>query len=43
MSIALQILTVFFSLSIFIVSMRESEKALINSNKNMLDEENITH
>ena len=42
-SIALQILTVFFSLSIFIVSMRESEKALINSNKNMLDEENITH
>ena len=43
MSIALQILTVFFSLSIFIVSMRESEKALINSNKNILDEENITH
>ena len=41
-SIAFQILIVIFNLLIFIVSMRENEEALLNSNKNIFNEENIT-
>tara|TARA_X000001036_G_scaffold130026_1_gene122898 strand:+ start:2283 stop:3155 length:873 start_codon:yes stop_codon:yes gene_type:complete len=39
----LQVVIVFFNLLIFIVSMRENEKAFLNSDKNVLDEINIVH
>ena len=42
-TIVLQILIVFFNLLIFIVSMRENEKAFLNSDQNIRDEINITH
>ena len=42
-SITLQILTILFCLSISVISFRENEKALFESNKNILNEENITH
>ena len=42
-AITIQILIVFFNLLIFIVSMRENEKALIESNDNILNENEITH
>ena len=41
--ISLQILIIMFNLIIFIVSMRESQKALFESNKNILSENEITH
>ena len=41
--ITLQILIVFFNLLIFIVSMRENEKAFFESNNNILNENEITH
>ena len=41
--ITLQILIIFFNLLIFIVSMRENEKALFKSNDNILNENEITH
>ena len=40
--IAFQILIVFFNLLIFIVSMRENEKAFVKSNENILNEDEIT-
>ena len=39
----LQVLIVFFNLLIFVVSLRENEKALINSAENRLNENEITH
>jgi len=42
-AIVLQILIIFFNLIIFIISMRENEKALFQSDKNVLDENEITH
>ena len=42
-SICLQILLVLFSLLIFIVSLRENEKALKESNQNVLNKIEITH
>ena len=41
--ITMQILIVFFNLLIFIVSMRENQKALFKSNDNILNENEITH
>ena len=41
--IIFQILIVFFNLLIFIVSMRENHKALIESSNNILNENEITH
>ncbi len=41
--IVIQILIVFFNLLIFIVSMRENEKALFKSNDNILNENEIIH
>ena len=41
-AIAFQVLIVFFNLLIFIVSMRENEKAFIKSNENILNEDEIT-
>ena len=41
-AIAFQILIVFFNLLIFIVSMRENEKAFVKSNENILNEDEIT-
>jgi hypothetical protein len=43
MTIIIQILIVFFNLLIFIVSMRENEKAFLNSTQNVRDEINILH
>ncbi len=43
MVIIFQILIVFFNLLIFIVSMRENEKALSESNNNVLNENEIRH
>jgi hypothetical protein len=42
-SIFLQILIVFFNLTIFLVSYRESKKDLLNSHKNLLEVRKITH
>jgi len=42
-TIIIQIMLVVFSLLIFIISLRENEKAFLNSNKNVLDEVDITH
>ena len=42
-AIVFQFLIVFFNLLIFIVSMRENQKALIESNNNLLNENEITH
>ena len=42
-SIILQILIVIFNLIIFIVSKRESERDLIESDQNVKDIKNITH
>ena len=42
-SIIFQILLVIFALLIFVVSLRENEKAFLNSDKNVLNEINITH
>ena len=42
-TIIIQMLIVFFNLLIFIVSMRENEKAFLNSNENVRDEINILH
>ena len=42
-AITIQILIVFFNLLIFIVSMRENQKALFKSNDNILNENEITH
>ena len=42
-AIVLQILIIFFNLIIFIISMRENEKAFFQSDKNVLDENEITH
>ena len=42
-AIIFQVLIVFFNLLIFIVSMRESQKELIESNNNLLNENEITH
>ena len=42
-TIIIQILIVFFNLIIFIISMRENEKAFLNSDQNVRDETNITH
>ena len=42
-TITLQILIVFFNLIIFIVSMRENEKAFLNSHQNVEDIVNIAH
>ena len=42
-TIVLQILIVFFNLLIFIVSIRENEKAFLNSDQNVRDEINIEH
>ncbi len=42
-SILFQILIIFFNLTIFIVSKRESEKDLINSHENLLEVKKITH
>ena len=39
----LQIIIIMFNLIIFIVSMRENQKALFESNKNILNENEITH
>ncbi len=41
--IVIQILIVFFNLLIFVVSMRENEKALFKSNDNILNENEIIH
>ena len=41
-AIFFQVLIVFFNLLIFIVSMRENEKAFIKSNENILNEDEIT-
>ncbi len=41
--IFLQISLIFFNLLVFIVSMRENKNALLKSNVNILNEENITH
>ena len=41
-AIAFQVLIVFFNLLIFIVSMRENEKAFVKSNENILNEDEIT-
>ena len=41
--ITIQILIVFFNLLIFIVSMRENKKALLESNSNILNVSKITH
>ena len=43
MAITIQILIVFFNLLIFTVSMRENEKAFLESNENVLNEDEITH
>ena len=40
--IAFQVFIVFFNLLIFIVSMRENEKAFVKSNENILNEDEIT-
>ena len=42
-AIIFQVLIVFFNLLIFIVSMRESQKELIESNNNLLNENEIAH
>ena len=42
LAIAFQVLIVFFNLLIFIVSMRENEKAFVKSNENILNEDEIT-
>tara|TARA_B100001250_G_scaffold411429_1_gene440055 strand:- start:1195 stop:2067 length:873 start_codon:yes stop_codon:yes gene_type:complete len=42
-AVTIQIILVVFNLLIFIVSLRENEKAFLNSNKNVLDEVDITH
>ena len=42
-SIFLQVLLVIFNLLIFLVSLRENKKALIDSDHNVLDELEITH
>jgi len=42
-TIIIQILIVFFNLIIFIISMRENEKAFLNSDQNVRDETNIKH
>ena len=42
-AITIQILIVFFNLLIFIVSTRENEKALLESNDNILNKNEITH
>jgi len=42
-SIIIQILLVIFNLLIFIVSLRENSKALIESDQNVLNKEEITH
>tara|TARA_X000001036_G_C20380710_1_gene684445 strand:- start:158 stop:748 length:591 start_codon:yes stop_codon:yes gene_type:complete len=42
-SITFQVLIVFFNLLIFIISMRENEKALVTSNENILNEKKIIH
>ena len=42
-SIFLQILLVFFNLSIFVVSLRENEKAFLESNQNVMDKIDITN
>ena len=42
-AIVFQFLIVFFNLLIFIVSMRENQKALMESNNNLLNENEITH
>tara|TARA_B100001996_G_scaffold141564_1_gene107666 strand:- start:52 stop:924 length:873 start_codon:yes stop_codon:yes gene_type:complete len=42
-TIILQILIVIFNLLIFIVSMREDQKALFKSNENILNEDEIAH
>ena len=42
-TIILQILIVIFNLLIFIVSMRENQKALFKSNENILNEDEIAH
>ncbi len=42
-SITLQILVVTFNLMIFIVSLREKEKELLNSHENLKDKESIVH
>ena len=42
-AIIFQVLIVFFNLLIFIVSLRESQKELIESNNNLLNENEITH
>ena len=41
-AIAFQVFIVFFNLLIFIVSMRENEKAFLKSNENILNEDEIT-
>tara|TARA_Y100000766_G_scaffold278275_1_gene284845 strand:+ start:714 stop:1586 length:873 start_codon:yes stop_codon:yes gene_type:complete len=41
-AIAFQVFIVFFNLLIFIVSMRENEKAFVKSNENILNEDEIT-
>ena len=41
-AIAFQVLIVFFNLLIFIISMRENEKAFFKSNENILNEDEIT-
>ena len=41
-AITFQVLIVFFNLLIFIVSMRENEKAFVKSNENILNEDEIT-
>ena len=43
LSIACQVFIVFFNLLIFIVSLRENQKALIESNNNRMSENEITH
>ena len=42
-TIILQILIVIFNLLIFIVSMRENQKALFKSNENILNEDEVAH
>jgi len=42
-TIIFQIFIVLFNLLIFIVSMRENEKAFLNSDQNVRDEINIAH
>jgi len=42
-SIIIQVFIVFFNLLIFLVSLRENEKALIKSAENILNENEITH